>query len=297
MVDGIVLLDKPAGISSNRALQRARGALKARKAGHTGSLDPFATGMLPLCFGQATRFSQYLLDASKSYQAVAQLGQATETGDPEGQVVEEQPVPEISAEALASAANGLRGPILQRPPMYSALKHQGKRLYQLAREGIEVDRPLRPVTIHSLSVSQLPDNQLKLEVHCSKGTYIRTLVEDLAGALGTVAHTIALRRHWVAPFNDQPMVTLEALHDDPGGVPMLAVDFAIQWMPKVDLSPAETVQALMGQRLARIVSPLPENQYRSVRLYSDGGFLGLARVVAEGLAPYRMLPQQSDIAV
>ncbi|MFK7956234.1 MAG: tRNA pseudouridine(55) synthase TruB [Lysobacterales bacterium] len=293
IVDGILLLDKPAGISSNRALQRARGILNARKAGHTGSLDPFATGMLPLCFGQATRFSQYLLDAGKSYQAVAQLGQATATGDTEGEVVEQAAVPEISSDALESALAQLRGEISQCPPMYSALKHNGKRLYELARAGIEVERPSRRVTIHSLAGELLPANQLSLEVHCSKGTYIRTLVEDLAKVLGTVAYTVSLRRSWVAPFANLPMQTLESLERDRQEVDLLPVDFAIQWMPKVVLNAEESRAALLGQRLSRRVEPMPENEDRSVRLYADEQFIGLGRAVPDGLAPFRMLPQTS----
>ncbi len=293
VVDGILLLDKPAGISSNRALQRARGILNARKAGHTGSLDPFATGMLPLCFGQATRFSQYLLDAGKHYQATAQLGQATATGDPEGEVVKELAVPEISNQDLESALAGLRGQIAQCPPMYSALKHKGQRLYELARAGIEVERPSRSVTIHSLEATVLPGNQLSLAVHCSKGTYIRTLVEDLATALGTVAYTLTLRRCWVAPFEGLPMQTLQSLERDRPDIDLLPVDFAIQWMPKVNLDEDESRAALLGQRLKRRVEPMPENEDRSVRLYADDRFIGLGRAVPDGLAPYRMLPQST----
>ncbi len=305
IVDGILLLDKPAGISSNRALQRARGILNARKAGHTGSLDPFATGMLPLCFGQATRFSQYLLDASKCYRAVAQLGQATETGDPEGEVVERQPVGDFSDAEMAAAVTGLTGVIDQRPPMYSALKHEGKRLYELARAGIEVPRPTRQVTIHRLIANRLNSDQLELEVHCSKGTYIRTLVEDLAEALGTVAYCAELRRLWVGPFAELPIVTLEALEAQPHTEQLLPVDFPLRWMPRVSLSLEEATAVRHGQPLtgSRTIEPgdggaaLDGGEAeRLIRLYAGEAFLGLARQTPAGLAPAKILaaPEGAD---
>ncbi|MEM6935195.1 MAG: tRNA pseudouridine(55) synthase TruB [Pseudomonadota bacterium] len=299
IVDGILLLDKPAGISSNRALQRARGILNARKAGHTGSLDPFATGMLPVCFGQATRFSQYLLDASKCYRAVAQLGQATETGDPEGEVVERQPVGDFSDAELAAVVTDLTGVIDQRPPMYSALKHEGKRLYELARAGIEVPRPTRQVTIHRLTARRLGADQLELEVHCSKGTYIRTLVEDLARALGTVAFCAELRRLWVGPFAERPMLTLEALEAQPQTERLLPVDFPLRWMPRVSLSPQEATVVRHGQPLTGrlTIEPADGNTAldggeadRLIRLYAGEEFLGLARQTPAGLAPAKILP-------
>ncbi len=210
-VDGVVLLDKPAGLSSNQALQRVRRLFNARKAGHTGTLDPFATGLLPLCFGEASKTTAFLLDATKAYRAEARLGQATATGDPEGEVVESGPVPTVSAEAIETVLAGLTGDIEQVPPMYSALKHEGKPLYELARQGITVPRKARPVTIHALELVEWSPPRLVFDVVCSKGTYVRTLAEDIAGALGTVAHLTALRRLRVGPFDAAGMVALDTL--------------------------------------------------------------------------------------
>jgi len=206
---GIVLLDKPEGLSSNQALQRVRRVFQARKAGHAGSLDPFATGMLPICFGRATRVNAFLLESSKRYQVTARLGQATATGDTEGLVTESGDVPTLTMSQVELACQQWTGQIEQVPPMYSALKHKGRRLYELAREGIVVERPARTVTIHQITLQSIGVNTLELEVHCSKGTYIRTLVEDMAATLGCLAHTQALRRLEVEPFDPQAMITLE----------------------------------------------------------------------------------------
>lgn len=206
---GIVLLDKPAGLSSNQALQKVRRIFQARKAGHAGSLDPFATGMLPICFGRATRVNAFLLESTKRYRLTARLGQATATGDTEGPVTESGEVPELTEAQVTAACRQWTGLIEQVPPMYSALKHQGRRLYELAREGIEVERPARAVTIHEIVVVDIGPQTLELEVHCSKGTYIRTLVEDLAATLGCLAHTEALRRLMVDPFDAEAMLRLE----------------------------------------------------------------------------------------
>ncbi len=210
-VDGIVLLDKPAGLSSNQALQRVRRLFNARKGGHTGTLDPFATGLLPLCFGEASKTTAFLLDARKTYRAVARFGAATSTGDPEGEVVAEGPVPNQDAAAMDALLNRFTGDIEQVPPMYSAIKIDGKPLYELARQGITVPRKPRSVTIHRLDLRDWSPPDLTFEVECSKGTYIRTLGEDLASSLGTVAHLVKLRRLGVGPFNGERMVTLEAL--------------------------------------------------------------------------------------
>jgi tRNA pseudouridine55 synthase len=210
-VHGVVLLDKPAGLSSNQAMQAVRRLFNARKAGHTGTLDPFATGMLPVCLGEATKTTAFMLAADKAYAAVAQLGVATDTGDPEGKVIEQAAVPDMNDAAISQVLERFCGAIDQVPPMYSALKRDGKPLYELARQGIEVKREARRVHIRSLALSRWAAPALSFEVVCSKGTYIRTLAADIAGALGSCAHLTGLRRLWVAPFTQAPMVTLEQL--------------------------------------------------------------------------------------
>ncbi|MEM9323708.1 MAG: tRNA pseudouridine(55) synthase TruB [Pseudomonadota bacterium] len=288
---GILLLDKPLGISSNQALQRARRALSARKAGHTGSLDPLASGMLPLCFGDATRVSQLLLDADKTYTAVAALGQATSTGDTEGEVTRAQPLPDLDLADWQQLANGFLGDLDQVPPMYSALKHEGKRLYELARAGQAVDRPARRIHIRLLEITALDSEQLSLRVTCSKGTYIRTLVEDLAQAAGTVAHTAGLRREAVAPFVG-PMHTLEALEalESGGSLPegwLLPTDAGLSDWPVVRLSDSEAARFCQGQRLGLG----PGHEPADVRVTSESGaFLGTATLEASGrLVPSRVM--------
>jgi tRNA pseudouridine55 synthase len=210
-VHGVVLLDKPAGMSSNQALQTVRRLFDARKAGHTGSLDPFATGMLPLCFGEATKTAGYLLNADKSYRATACLGEATATGDTEGEVTRTMAVPAFSTSDILGALSGFEGDIEQVPPMYSALKHEGRRLYELARQGREVERPPRRVTIFSLELEGWDPPLLTFQVRCSKGTYIRTLAEDIGARLGNCAHLVSLRRLALGVFDPAAMETLEEL--------------------------------------------------------------------------------------
>ena len=200
-VHGIVLLDKPAGFSSSQAVQKVRWLFQARKAGHTGSLDPFATGMLPICLGEASKTAGFMLDASKTYLARALLGQATTTGDIEGEIRATAPVPELAAEGVAAVLARFVGPIEQVPPMYSALKHEGQPLYRLARAGREVERAARAVTIHALELVAWEKPYLTFRVRCSKGTYVRTLAEDIAVALGSCAHLVGLRRLAVEPFS------------------------------------------------------------------------------------------------
>lgn len=199
-VTGILLLDKPAGCTSNRALQQVKRLFNAQKAGHTGSLDPLATGVLPICLGEATKVSGLLLDSDKRYRVTASLGSRTETGDADGKVIATAEVPPMPNSMLSEAMNSLLGDIEQVPPMYSALKHEGRRLYEIARQGGEVERQPRRVTIHDLTLLNADQQHLEFEVHCSKGTYVRTLVEDLATRLGTEAHVSALRRLAVGPF-------------------------------------------------------------------------------------------------
>lgn len=210
-LDGILLLDKPLGLSSNQALQTVRRLFQARKAGHTGSLDPLATGMLPICFGQATKLSGLLLDSDKSYVARAKLGERTSTGDAEGEVVERSDPSELERSELERAIVKLTGRIEQVPPMYSALKHEGQRLYQLARRGEQVERAARSLTIHSFELLAMTGDEIEVSVRCSKGTYIRTLLEDLAASVGQCANLIALHRTAVDPFEEQAMHSMESL--------------------------------------------------------------------------------------
>jgi tRNA pseudouridine55 synthase len=210
-IHGIVLLDKPAGISSNQALQKVRRLFDARKAGHTGNLDPFATGMLPLCLGEATKTAAFMLDADKVYRAGAMLGIATATGDTEGDIVRRADVPERTVEQINAVLREFQGKSSQVPPMYSALKHAGRPLYKLAREGLEVERPARAIFIHRITLNAWDPPVLDFEVHCSKGTYVRTLAEDIGKALGSCAHLVSLRRLSVQPFGPDRTVTLRQL--------------------------------------------------------------------------------------
>ena len=284
-IHGIVLLDKPVGISSNRALQRVRGIFQARKAGHTGSLDPFATGMLPICLGEASKTAAFMLEAGKQYRATALLGVATSTGDVEGEVIQTCPIPDITPEGLSQSLQQFVGDIEQVPPMYSALKHEGKPLYEYARAGIEIERPARSVTIHDLELVEWQSPRLTFDVHCSKGTYIRTLAEDIATALGCCAHLVELRRTVVEPFDNFPMVTLEQLQEakDSGGLPgvLLPIDVGLASWPRVDLDLIQLGQFKHGQHF-----PLPndDSNIGKARVYGpEGGVLGLAEVSAEGI--------------
>ncbi len=291
-LDAIVLLDKPQGLSSNQALQRARRLFDARKAGHTGSLDPLATGMLPVCFGQATKICGLLLASAKTYEVTAQFGVATDTGDADGQVIARAAIPAFDAERMAQVLAGFRGPIQQVPPMYSALKHEGQRLYALARAGQVVVRPPREVVIQELTVLASDATLLALRVHCSKGTYIRTLVEDIAAALGTVAHVTALRRVWVEPFQALPMYSLEALEAlDMAGreAVLLPTDRGLVGLARVGV-PAPSAQRLTEG--VGVPCPAGPGAGELLRVYAQpGGFVGLARRDALGqLRPERMFP-------
>ncbi len=225
-VDGILLLDKPKGLSSNQALQKARYLFKANKAGHTGSLDPLATGMLPICFGQATKFSAYLLDASKSYRATCQLGKTTSTGDAEGEITSEAAV-NVSLTDVESVIKQFTGTIKQVPPMHSAVKVKGQRLYKLARNGHEVEREARSVEIHQLDLVEFQQDRLVLDVRCSKGTYIRTLAEDMGKVLDCGAYLADLRRTGVHPFWGQHCYALDELSDKLLDVCLLPVEAAL----------------------------------------------------------------------
>jgi tRNA pseudouridine55 synthase len=287
----VLLIDKPVGLSSNDALTKVKRIVNAKKAGHTGTLDPFATGLLPLCFGEATKFSQDLLEADKTYDAVVHLGITTTTGDTEGEVVETRLV-DVTPERIELALARFRGPIMQIPPMYSALKRDGKALYEYAREGIVLEREARPVTIHRLEMLAYDAPMLTIRVTCSKGTYVRVLGEDIGAELGCGAHLNALRRIGVGALTVDGMVTLEQLqaHDNPLSL-LAPVDALLSSFPRVDLTPELAARFLNGQRLALNREPvtLPETQGR-VRVYHDGKLLGTAILQEYGvLAPERLI--------
>jgi tRNA pseudouridine55 synthase len=277
-VDGIVLLDKPTGMTSTQALQRVRRHLQAEKAGHAGTLDPMATGMLPLCFGHATKACGTLLGRRKAYRATIRLGSATDTGDADGQVIAGAPVPGFDAAALEQALADLRGERLQVPPMYSALKRDGRPLYELARRGEEVERAARPITIESLVALGRSGDDLEVEVVCSKGTYIRVLAEEIATRLGTRAHLGALRRLWVEPFAAVGLVTLAEIEgtpaDETARVPWLApVDAAFPDLPRLALDPQQALYLCQGRTLPTPPGLPPATLYRVYDAFER--FLGL----------------------
>lgn len=296
-VDGILILDKDRGVSSNKALQQVRTLFRARKAGHCGSLDPLATGVLPICLGQATRFADYLLGADKRYRATCRLGVVTTTGDAEGEVLARKPVNVLRADVERVLVD-FRGSIEQVPPMYSALKHEGRRLYQLAREGKTVERAARRVEIHALELEALTADELLLEVHCSKGTYIRTLAEDIGDALGCGAHLLALRRLAVAPFDEGDALDFAALRTLAQSAPgeldrqLLPVAAALAGFPELRLPADEAAAIRHGQRLPGSAGVAPG----LCRLYAaDGVFIGLGEVAEDGvLRPKRLLQTGSE---
>jgi tRNA pseudouridine55 synthase len=291
LVNGVLLLDKPVGFSSNDALIKAKRVLNAKKAGHTGTLDPFATGLLPLCFGEATKFSQDLLESDKTYLATVHLGITTTTGDTEGEAVETKPV-DVTLDQIDAALARYRGPILQTPPMYSALKRDGKALYEYAREGIVLEREARPVTIHALTLVAYDAPFLKIAVTCSKGTYVRVLGEDIGAALGCGAHLNALRRTEVGPLTIAGMITLDDLlaHPDPLSL-LQPVDALLSSFPALELTPELARRFLQGQRLAlgKEDIAVPDQQGR-VRIYHAGSLLGTG-ILGEYaiLAPERLI--------
>jgi len=291
-VHGVLLLDKPLGLSSNQALQKAKWLLRADKAGHTGTLDPLATGVLPLCFGAATKFSQMHLDADKTYEATARLGIKTSTGDAEGEVIEERPV-NLSEEAVAEVAQRFTGPIQQVPPMHSALKKDGKALYKYARAGIEIEREARNVTIYSLKaakdLSQTEQVAIKLRVTCSKGTYIRTLAEDMGEALGCGAHLTALRRTATGNFDESQCVTLDALtamSEDERMACLLPVDALLADHTPVTLDSENAGRFLSGVRRRGAWADAER-----IAVYADKprALLGTAHITAGELIPGRLL--------
>jgi tRNA pseudouridine55 synthase len=294
-VHGVLLLDKPVGITSTQALAAVKRLLNAEKAGHTGTLDPFATGLLPLCFGEATKFAQDLLEADKTYEATVHLGVTTSTGDTEGQVLATQPV-DVSPAQIDTVLYSFRGPISQVPPMYSALKRDGKPLYEYAREGITLERDARDVVIHELTLLDYTAPELKIRVRCSKGTYIRVLGEDIGQALGCGAHLTALRRTALASLNIAQSQTLATLQTE-GEIAhyLLPVDALLSTMARIDLSPILATRFLQGQRLSMVREGivLPD-EVREARIYHEDRLLGVADITLEGLLAPRRLVQLSS---
>ncbi|MGM0905832.1 MAG: tRNA pseudouridine(55) synthase TruB [Pseudomonadota bacterium] len=292
-VTGVVLLNKPQGMSSNHALQHVKRLYNAQKAGHTGALDPLATGILPICLGEATKFSQYLLDADKAYRVEALLGVRTTTSDAEGEVVEEKPV-SVDAKHIAEAIRDFIGKQEQSPSIYSALKHEGRPLYYYARRGIEVPKKTREITIHSIELLGVDGNKISLQVSCSKGTYIRTLVDDLGQALGCGAHVSSLHRNAVADINESTMVTPEQLEKaaEQGESTLdnllQPADLLLGELPKMTVTQAQTRDFLHGQPV-----PLPTkdaNETEEWRVLNEQSqFLGVGRVKNSELWPRRVI--------
>lgn len=292
-MNGIFLLDKPLGISSNLALQKVKRVFsnitgnKKLKAGHTGSLDPLATGMLPICLGEATKFSQYLLDADKTYSVAMQLGVRTTTSDSEGDIVSTRPVPDVTMDSINRAFDFFRGEIQQIPSMFSALKHNGKKLYEYARLGITIDRPSRPITIYELTVLSVENNIARLIVKCSKGTYIRTLVDDFGERLGCGAHVTELRRLSVAGFPENKMMTLEQLSTEKNPLQFLIpMDASVSHFPAIHISADLALSLKQGKK---IQSP-DVTKTGLVRLIENGDiFFGMGEVTSDGVLISRRL--------
>jgi len=291
-VDGVLLLNKPAGLTSNQALQRVKRLLNARKAGHTGSLDPAATGMLPLCFGEATKVCAFLLDADKTYRVTAKLGTATDTGDATGSVIESAAVPPMTADEWDAVLQRFQGESLQVPPMYSALKKDGKRLYELARKGETVERQPRPIRIDEIRLLEAAGTRLVFRVRCSKGTYVRSLVEDIARAAGTVAHTARLHRETVADFGAGEMLDLEAVEATAADAPaalrerLLPPDRALTALPEVTLGAADAERFRGGQA----VTAAAACSRGLARVYgAEHVFVGVGEISGDGtIAPRRV---------
>ncbi|MEA2093012.1 MAG: tRNA pseudouridine(55) synthase TruB [Pseudomonadota bacterium] len=293
-VNGILLLDKPTGLTSNAALQQVKKLFRARKAGHTGSLDPLASGLLPICLGEATKVSAFLLDADKQYQVTCKLGERTTTADAEGEVVETRPVDGVSEKQLRKVMAHYLGDIEQIPPMYSAVKHQGQRLYKLARQGIEVEREPRPITIHEMNLLDFQLPMAEISLRCSKGTYVRTLVEDIGEELGCGAHVTGLRRLGVGPYNETGLVTLSTLEQlrAKGGEAaldklLLPMESGLAQWPGVRLSRDAAFYLRQGQPV--LVPHAPTTGW--VRLYvGEKQFLGVGEILDDGrVAPRRLL--------
>jgi len=299
-VHGVFLLDKHQGASSNDVLQKVKRLFSANKAGHTGALDPLATGMLPVCLGEATKFSQYLLDSDKRYRVIARLGERTDTSDADGNIVETRPITFDQA-ALDAALDYFRGDTMQVPTMFSALKYQGRKLYEYAREGITVPREARPIKVFELQFIRWEGDELELEIHVSKGTYIRTIIDDLGERLGCGAHVIMLRRLQVARYPIERMVTLEQLQEVAATVNMaetpdysaldallLPMDSPAEEFPMVNLLP--TVAAYFKQGMPVQVADAPEQGLVRVTEGDEHKFIGMAEIADDGrVAPRRLV--------
>ncbi len=306
-IDGVLLLDKPTDISSNDALQKVRRFFNANKAGHTGALDPLATGMLPICLGEATKFSQFLLDSDKRYRVIAKLGQRTDTSDSHGEIISERNVNFTSIQ-LDDALEYFRGDTLQIPSMYSALKYQGRPLYEYARKGITVEREARPITVYELRFIRLENNELELEIHCSKGTYIRSIIDDLGEMLGCGAHVIYLRRLQVANYPYANMVTLEQLAElraqvDEGSSTyealldslLLPMDTAVIHFPAVYLTEETAAYFKQGQPVRANIAQLAEGEMVRVTCGEPARFIGIAVISEDGrIAPKRLVVENEQ---
>lgn len=303
-INGVILVDKPTGISSNDTLQKVKRIFFAQKAGHTGALDPLATGMLPICFGEATKFSQFLLDSDKRYRVIAKLGERTDTSDSDGEVVETREV-KVDRGQLERCIAKFRGTTDQIPSMYSALKYKGRKLYEYAREGVEVPRESRKITVYSVDLLRFENNEVEMDLHVSKGTYIRTIVDDLGEMLGCGAHVIMLRRTGVSNFPYERMVTIEQLQamlDDakandvePGTVLdplLLPTDTAVQDLPEVNILPAIAVHVLNGNPVQAGRVPAEGTLVR-ITVGQEREFIGVGVIDAKGmLAPKRVMANE-----
>jgi len=288
-INGVLLLDKASGFSSNSSLQKVKRLFRARKAGHTGSLDPLASGLLPVCLGEATKLSSFLLNSDKRYEVRIRLGAETDTADVEGTVTLTRPVPDLTEAIIEQVLQDFRGEGEQIPPMYSALKHQGQRLYDLARKGLEVDRPARPITIHSLTLLRFDATSMELDVHCSKGTYIRTLAEDIGRRLGCGGHVEVLRRTAVGSLKVMDAFTidqLEVMTQNERDKVLMPMDELVSYLPSVEVNEAMSLMFCQGNPL--FVPQAPSQGW--VRLYGrSAGFLGLGEVLEDGrIGPRRM---------
>ena len=287
-VHGVLLLDKPQGMTSNDALQKVKRLFNAKKAGHTGALDPLATGMLPICFGEATKFSQYLLDSDKRYRVIAKLGERTDTSDADGQIICTKPV-DVTQLQIEQALTHFRGDILQVPTMFSALKYQGKPLYEYARQGIVIEREARPITVYENQFIQYDSakQELTLEIHCSKGTYIRTIIDDLGELLGCGAHVIYLRRLQVSNYPIDKMISLDELQNITDKTQLLMpVDSPLQDSPKVQLNDSQGSEILLGRTIKLADSVAVETL---VRIYQDQQFIGAGIQLLNKLSPKRLI--------
>ena len=293
-VNGVLIVDKPPGISSNDVVQRAKRLFGAQKVGHTGSLDPLATGVLPLCFGEATKFSQFLLDSDKRYWTRIKLGVTTATGDAEGEVTGGADASHVTAAAVETALEKLRGQIEQVPSMYSALKHEGQPLYKLARQGIEVERKARTVTVFSNVLVKFDGDELELEIHCSKGTYVRTIAEDLGHALGCGAHVIGLRRLAAGPYVEPEAISFEQLEscEDNDSLDSLLkpIESSVQDWPKVRMV-SDTAHYLMQGQPVQVAKAPTEGWVQLLEIAEeDDVFLGVGEVLVDGrIAPRRLV--------